>query len=88
VLILLSLTDLTSVAQRRMELLRNRSPDAYEAVLWLQQEGHKRFQHEVFGPPMLSVNITDKAFAAQVESCFMPRDFLVHPPHSPHSLNE
>ena len=72
-----SLTDLTSVAQRRMEILRARNHDAYEAVLWLQREGHKRFEHEIFGPPMLSVNIKDKSFAPHAEACFQQKDFFV-----------
>lgn len=73
-----SLQDLTSVTQRRMEILRQRNPDAHEAVLWLQKEGHKRFKDEIFGPPILSVNIKDKAYAGQAEASFQAnRDYYV-----------
>jgi hypothetical protein len=60
-----------------MEMLKQKDRDAYEVVVWLQNEGHKRFKGEVFGPPMLSVNVKDKSYAGFVEAVLQGRDSMV-----------
>jgi len=62
-----------------MEMLKQKDRDAYDAVVWLQQEGHKRFKGEVFGPPLLSINVKDKGYAGYFETILQQRDYVVSP---------
>lgn len=67
-----------SVAARRLNMLKNpKNRDAYDAVSWLQREGHQRFQRKVFGPPLLYLGVKDKRLAVTAENCFRESDLLV-----------
>jgi hypothetical protein len=44
------------VANQRLELLRLKQKDTYDAVMWLR-ENKNQFQHQIYEPMMLEVKI-------------------------------
>jgi hypothetical protein len=44
------------VANQRLELLRRRHKDMYEAVMWLRENKNK-FRHRIYEPMVLEVRI-------------------------------
>jgi hypothetical protein len=44
------------VANQRLELLRRRDKDKYEAVMWLR-ENKSKFRHRIYEPMVLEVRI-------------------------------
>jgi structural maintenance of chromosomes protein 5 len=52
--------------------------DTVKVVEWLEnQGGQARFQRQIFLPPLLSLGIKNKAFAAIVDNCFRKEDLSV-----------
>ncbi|KAF8211899.1 hypothetical protein K438DRAFT_1957699 [Mycena galopus ATCC 62051] len=58
-----------SIESRKLNNLMQMDRDAGEAVRWLR-ENRDKFKMEVFEPPVLSVTVPNRAFAAAVERCF------------------
>ncbi|XP_077557186.1 structural maintenance of chromosomes 5 [Haemaphysalis longicornis] len=65
-----------SQSEQRMELLRRRSRDAYEATIWLQQN-QDRFRGKIHAPIMIEVDVLQPADAKYVESQIPARDLLL-----------
>ncbi|KAI0071832.1 P-loop containing nucleoside triphosphate hydrolase protein [Panus rudis PR-1116 ss-1] len=63
------LTQLDDLSSRKLVNLRRADPDAADAVEWIRQNQH-RFKMEIVEPPMLSLDVPDKAFASAIEANF------------------
>jgi len=73
---------MSSTQARRLEKWKISYDDtekqAARVVEWLRKEGgQEKFEHEVFDPPGLSIGVSDKSVAAQVEACFRKGDLMV-----------
>jgi chromosome segregation ATPase len=79
------LKELISEEERRLENLDSRSgqqeaklqklsPDSYKAYQWMV-ENQDKFEHEVFGPPIITCSVTDPKYANAVESLLQKSDF-------------
>uniref|UniRef100_A0A1E1XES8 Structural maintenance of chromosomes protein 5 n=1 Tax=Amblyomma aureolatum TaxID=187763 RepID=A0A1E1XES8_9ACAR len=77
---------LRDVSNQRMELLRRRSRDAYEAALWLRQnEG--RFKGKVYAPIMTQIDVLDPSDAKYVEAQIPTKDLVAFVAERPDDLN-
>ncbi|KAK8782832.1 hypothetical protein V5799_015826 [Amblyomma americanum] len=66
---------LQDVSNQRMELLRRRSREAYEATLWLRQnEG--RFKGKVYAPIMTQIDLLEPSDAKYVEAQIPTNDLV------------
>ena len=54
-----------------------RDRDTVTVIRWLENGGQKRFQHKIFAPPIMSVGLTDKAYANIVNTSFRKQDLMV-----------
>ncbi|XP_023721137.1 structural maintenance of chromosomes protein 5 isoform X2 [Cryptotermes secundus] len=63
------------VANQRLELLRLKQKDTYDAVLWLR-ENRNQFHHHIYEPMMLEINIANPSNAKYVENVISKRDLL------------
>ncbi|XP_063238843.1 LOW QUALITY PROTEIN: structural maintenance of chromosomes protein 5 [Bacillus rossius redtenbacheri] len=66
---------LLDVKNQRLELLRNKYPDAVTAVKWLR-ENQKRFQYPVYEPIMTLIDPTSASGARYLESIIAHRDLV------------
>lgn len=64
--------------QRLARLMKDPKDLPTAAVIrWLAKDGHTRFKHKVFPPPIMCVGLKDKAYATIVDSCFRKLDLMV-----------
>ncbi|KAL5482188.1 hypothetical protein EMCRGX_G022483 [Ephydatia muelleri] len=63
------------VRKQRLDKVRQRNRDVYEAVMWLSENQH-RFKQPIFEPIMLQVNVRDQTYVRQVEAALSGRDAL------------
>ncbi|KAJ0171701.1 hypothetical protein K1T71_012464 [Dendrolimus kikuchii] len=77
---------LQDVGEKRLEVLRSYSEDAYKAVMWLR-ENREMFQHPVYEPMMLEINFTDPKFARYLESAISARDLVAFTFESTQDMN-
>lgn len=75
-----------SQSEQRMELLRRRSRDAYEATVWLQQN-QDLYRGKIHAPIMIEVDVLKPADAKYVEAQIPVRDLLVFVAEYPEDLN-
>ncbi|PLB49249.1 P-loop containing nucleoside triphosphate hydrolase protein [Aspergillus steynii IBT 23096] len=68
------LQGLDSQAGRQEAKLKQVSPDSFKAYKWLQ-ENQDKFEHKVFGPPIVECSIKDPKYADAVESLLQKTDF-------------
>ncbi|KAJ9267116.1 hypothetical protein DTO212C5_6034 [Paecilomyces variotii] len=68
------LKNLDSQAGQQEEKLKRLSPDSYRAYCWVL-ENQDKFEHEVFGPPIVTCSIKDPKYADAIESLFQRTDF-------------
>ncbi|KAI5632265.1 AAA domain-containing protein [Phthorimaea operculella] len=78
--------NLQDVDQKRLEVLRAYSEDAYKAVAWLR-ENRDMFEHPVYEPMMLEINFTDPKFARYLESTVPARDLVAFTFESSQDMN-
>ncbi|KAL0860346.1 hypothetical protein ABMA27_009749 [Loxostege sticticalis] len=71
---------------KRLEVLRQYSEDAYNAVLWLR-ENRDMFQQAVHEPMILEINFTDPKFARYLESTVPARDLVAFTFESSQDMN-
>lgn len=77
---------LNDLSNQRLELLRRRSRDAYEATMWLQQnEG--RFKGKIYPPIMTQIDLMNASDAKYVEAQIPLRDLLAFVAEYPEDLN-
>ncbi|KAL3218313.1 hypothetical protein MRX96_031585 [Rhipicephalus microplus] len=77
---------LNDLSNQRLELLRRRSRDAYEATMWLQQnEG--RFKGKIYPPIMTQIDLMNASDAKYVEAQIPLRDLLAFVAENPEDLN-
>ncbi|KAL1849547.1 Structural maintenance of chromosomes protein 5 [Paecilomyces lecythidis] len=67
------LENLDSQAGQQEEKLKRFSPDSYRAYRWVL-ENQDKFEHEVFGPPIVTCSIKDPKYADAIESLFQRTD--------------
>ncbi|RLU20141.1 hypothetical protein DMN91_006747 [Ooceraea biroi] len=60
---------------KRLELLRQRSSDAYKGVLWLR-ENRNKFSMTVHEPMLLNINVKEASYAKYLESIISVRDLI------------
>ena len=65
----MQITSLDDSKRQRLELIRQKSPDTYEAVNWLKSNSSK-FKTKIYGPVCLEVGLTDMNYAQEVENFF------------------
>ncbi|OWF46168.1 Structural maintenance of chromosomes protein 5 [Mizuhopecten yessoensis] len=63
-----------NVENKRMEILRGKDKDTYNAVLWYKENKHQ-FRGNVHLPMMLSINPKDASFAKYIEMHISAKDF-------------
>lgn len=68
------LKNLDSQSGQQEEKLKKLSPDSYRAYNWILQNQDK-FEHEVFGPPIVTCSIKDPKYADAIELLFQRSDF-------------
>lgn len=74
------------LSNQRLELLRRRSRDAYEATMWLQQnEG--RFKGKIYPPIMTQIDLLNSGDAKYVEAQIPGKDLLAFVAEYPEDLN-
>ncbi|XP_028161618.1 structural maintenance of chromosomes protein 5 [Ostrinia furnacalis] len=78
--------NLEDVDVKRLEVLRNYSEDAYNAVAWLR-ENRNMFQEPVYEPMILEINFTDPKFARYLESTVPARDLVAFTFESTQDMN-
>ncbi|CCG84322.1 protein of unknown function [Taphrina deformans PYCC 5710] len=66
-----SLDDIRGI---RLRMLRAKNPDAADAVAWLQ-ENHDKFDHRVYDPVLLEVQVTNKVYAKAAQHVIMQNAF-------------
>lgn len=77
---------LNDLSNQRLELLRRRSRDAYEATIWLQQnEG--RFKGKIYPPIMTQIDLLNASDARYVETQIPVKDLLAFVAEYPEDLN-
>lgn len=62
-----SLQDLQDVRTQRLEKLREKDPDTYKAVQWLESN-RSRFRGSVYDPILLEMNLKDPRYASAIET--------------------
>ncbi|XP_060807811.1 structural maintenance of chromosomes protein 5 [Amyelois transitella] len=78
---------LQNVDEKRLEVLRNYSDHAYQAVMWLR-ENKDRFNSPVHEPMMLEINFTDPKYARYLESTVSGRDLVAFTFESSEDMNK
>ncbi|VVC93914.1 unnamed protein product, partial [Leptidea sinapis] len=78
--------NLEDVNEKRLEVLRSYSEDAYNAVTWLR-ENRSMFQQPVYEPMMLEINLKDKKFARYLEATVASRDLVAFTFESTQDMN-
>ncbi|XP_069138158.1 structural maintenance of chromosomes protein 5-like [Argopecten irradians] len=68
------LKKMQSVENKRMEILRNKDRDTYNAVIWYKQN-KDQFKGNVHLPMMLSINPKDASYAKYIEMHISAKDF-------------
>lgn len=58
----------------RMQVLKQRNPDAYDAVMWLK-DNRDKFEKPVFNPVFLEVQVTNSVFARAAQHVIMQNAF-------------
>ncbi|ORX96250.1 P-loop containing nucleoside triphosphate hydrolase protein [Basidiobolus meristosporus CBS 931.73] len=61
------LVDLEDIRNRRLDNLRLIDKDTYQATIWLRENRH-RFEHHVFDPIALEINVKDMRYLNAIES--------------------
>lgn len=56
-------------------MLKKLSPDSYQANRWILQNADK-FEHEVFGPALVTCSVNDPKYADAIEALLQKNDFL------------
>jgi structural maintenance of chromosomes protein 5 len=69
------LRSLDSKAGQQEAKLKSTSFDTFRAYEWVLKNADK-FEHEVFGPPMMTCSMRDPKYANAVESLFSRTDFM------------
>ncbi|XP_051166122.1 structural maintenance of chromosomes protein 5 [Leptopilina boulardi] len=64
-----------AVDAQRLELLRQRNPDAYKGVLWLRENKHI-FSAPVHEPMFLNINVKDPKYSKYLESTISYNDMI------------
>ncbi|EFN85556.1 structural maintenance of chromosomes protein 5 [Harpegnathos saltator] len=64
-----------NINTKRMELLRQKSLDAYKGVLWLR-ENRDKFSAPVHEPMLLNINVKDASYAKYLETVIPLRDLI------------
>lgn len=77
---------LNDLSNQRLELLRRRSRDAYEATIWLQQN-QGRFKGKIYPPIMTQIDLLNATDAKYVEAQFPAKDLLAFVAEYPEDLN-
>lgn len=65
----LSFARLDDVNERKLQKLRQWDKNHYDAVMWLRANKGK-FKMEVFEPPIVSLNVSNRHFVDSIEACF------------------
>ncbi|XP_053620160.1 structural maintenance of chromosomes protein 5 [Plodia interpunctella] len=78
---------LQNADQKRLEVLRNYSDHAYQAVMWLR-ENKDMFNSPVHEPMMLEINFTDPKYARYLESTVPARDLVAFTFESSDDMNK
>ncbi|XP_064460877.1 structural maintenance of chromosomes protein 5-like [Ornithodoros turicata] len=74
------------LSNQRMEILRRRHRDAYEAAVWLQQN-ENRFRGKIYPPIMTQINVHDPANAKYVEGQIAWKDLMAFVAENSEDLN-
>lgn len=64
-----------NIESKRMELLMQRSPDAYRGVLWLR-ENQDKFTDQIYEPMLTLINVKDISYSKYLESVIPLRDLV------------
>lgn len=64
-----------NIEAKRLQLLREKSIDAYKGVLWLR-ENQDKFSETVHEPMLLSINVKDEAYVKYLENVIPFRDLI------------
>ncbi|OKL61752.1 hypothetical protein UA08_02896 [Talaromyces atroroseus] len=68
------INNLNSKSGQREALLKKLSPDTYQAHRWVLENADK-FEHEVFGPALITCSVKDTNYADAIESLLQKNDF-------------
>lgn len=68
------LNSLSDFRHQRLQHLQRVNVDAYEAVRWLK-DNRDQFEHRVFDPVLLEIQVTDKRFAKVAQHVIMQNAF-------------
>lgn len=68
------IASLNDVRSHRLRLLKSRNPDAADAVQWLQ-DNQDKFEHRVYDPVLLEVQVTNKKYAKAAQHVIMQNAF-------------
>ncbi|KAI4489641.1 hypothetical protein M0802_010900 [Mischocyttarus mexicanus] len=60
---------------KRLELLKQRSPDAYKGLLWLR-ENQDKFQDKIYEPMLTLINVKDITYSKYLERIIPLRDLI------------
>ncbi|KAI4478557.1 hypothetical protein M0804_011880 [Polistes exclamans] len=63
------------IEAKRLELLRQRSPDSYKGVLWLR-ENQDKFWGKIYEPMLTLINVKDITYSKYLERIISLRDLL------------
>ncbi|KAK2582225.1 hypothetical protein KPH14_004573 [Odynerus spinipes] len=64
-----------NIEAKRMELLRQRSPDAYRGVLWLR-ENQDKFMGKIYEPMLTLINVKEISYSKYLERIIPLRDLV------------
>lgn len=65
----------SSVAEAKMNFLKERFPDTYEAVMWLRKN-KAMFRGRIYEPMIIEINVRSNDYCKYIESCVKFQDML------------
>ena len=71
----MNLKEVQNVETKRLDILRQRSQDAYQGVLWLRQN-LDQFSAPIHEPMLLLINVKDPVYSKYIESIIPFRDLI------------
>lgn len=75
-----------NIDAKRLELLKQRSVDAYKGVIWLR-ENRDKFSAAVYEPMLLNINVKDVSYAKYLENIIPFRDLVAFTCESKQDMN-
>ncbi|XP_015177763.1 PREDICTED: structural maintenance of chromosomes protein 5 [Polistes dominula] len=64
-----------NIQAKRLEILRQRSPDSYKGVLWLR-ENQDKFRGKIYEPMLTLINVKDITYSKYLERIIALRDLI------------